>query len=83
MRDKYINGYITDDYNQTRWKVYDGYLELLIAAALAHCGSKKGCELLVAYMDDVHYKFKTSALNELTELTSKNFGYNKKNWNRY
>ncbi len=83
LRDKNIKGYITDDYNQTRWNVYGGFLELSIAAALARCGSRKGCELLVSYMDDVHYNFRTFALNELTELTSKNFGYNKKEWNSY
>ncbi len=76
LRDEHIAGYKTEEYHLTRWRLYGGNLELYIAAALARCGSKKGYELLLTYMEDIHYNFKAFAVNELKSLTKKDFNFN-------
>ncbi len=83
LKDENIGGFITEEYHLTRWRVYSGNLELHIGATLARCGSKKGYEILLGYFDDIHYNFKNFALNELKEITSVDYGYDKKAWKEY
>ena len=83
LKDENIGGFITEEYHLTRWRVYSGNLELHIGATLARCGSKKGYEILLGYFYDIHYNFKNFALNELKEITSTDYGYDKKAWKEY
>lgn len=83
LQDEHIGNYVTDDPVKTRWRVYGGDLELFIASALARSGGKKGYEILTAYLEDVHYDFKQFAIKELSQLTDKNLGYDRKKWDNY
>lgn len=77
--DANIIGYQTSDYNQTRWRLYGGLLELSIAAALGRCGSIKGVQTLMEYLKDVHSDFRFFANQELNAILKKDmkFDYNK------
>ena len=77
--DANIIGYQTSDYNQTRWRLYGGLLELSIAAALGRCGSMKGVQTLMEYLKDVHSDFRFFANQELNAILKKDmkFDYNK------
>ena len=82
LKDKNIAGYKTEDYKESRWKFYGGDLELFISAALARCGSKKGFDLLVEYLDDVNYCFKKFAHTELIQLTGSKHNYASDVWKK-
>jgi len=83
LKDPNVGGYVTSQYDKVRWKVYGGALEISIAAAMARCGSQKGYELLHAYLDDLHYNYKSFAVNELQQLTGKDWGYKPQSWQKY
>ena len=83
LEDENIGDYKTETYQDVRWRVYGGSLELSIGAALARCGSKTGYDLLATYLDDIHYNFKDFASRELAVLTGENFKYNAKKWKAY
>jgi len=82
LQDPHIGGYRTSEYHKVRWRVYGGDLELYIAAALARSGGKRGYELLVDYLHDLHHNFKTFAASELTTITGEKHGYNPTAWSR-
>ncbi|MEX0882334.1 MAG: FAD-dependent oxidoreductase, partial [Cyclobacteriaceae bacterium] len=82
-RDENIGGYLTVKYDEVRWRVYGGFLELSIAASLARCGSERGYALLNSYLEDIHFNFKRFALSELKELTYQDFGFNPLKWKNY
>lgn len=75
-----IIGYQTTDCNQTRWRLYGGFLELSIAAALARCGSIKGVQTLIEYLKDVHSDFRLFANQELTAILKKNMKFDSNKW---
>ncbi|WP_138475764.1 FAD-dependent oxidoreductase [Dyadobacter bucti] len=83
LKDTNIGGYVTSEIDKVRWKVYGGSLEISIAAAMARCGSRKGFELLHAYLNDLHYNYKSFALSELKELTGKDWGYKPQSWQKH
>jgi len=83
LKDPNISGYVTSQYDKVRWKVHGGALEISIAAAMARCGSQKGYELLQAYLDDLHFNYKSFALGELQELTGKDWGHKPQNWQKH
>src|SRR5690606_35590108 len=85
LQDENIGGFQTEEYDQVRWRVFGGLLEISIAAALARCGAKSGYQLLLAYLDDIHYNFKNFALSELKSLTEtgNRYGYDARAWNKY
>ncbi len=83
LEDKNIGDYKTEEYHKTRWRVYGGSLELSIGAALARCGSKIGYDLLVTYIDDIHYNFKDFAARELKDLTGEDHKYDSGAWRKY
>lgn len=83
LTDENIGGYSTNKYHDTRWKAYGALLETTIASALARCGSKNGYELLVSYLDDIHFNLSNFAANELKELTGTVYNMNKDDWNKY
>lgn len=82
LKDKNIGGFITQEYHETRWRVYGGDLELFIASAMARCGSKAGYDLLADYLDDIHYNFKDFASKELKALTNKDFQFDSRAWKK-
>ena len=83
LDDENISGYITTEYHLPRWKVYGGNLEMNIASALARCGSKTGFDLLLKYLNDIHFNFKYFAATELRSLTVKNYEYDSVKWANY
>jgi ribulose 1,5-bisphosphate synthetase/thiazole synthase len=83
LKDPNIGGFVTSTYEKVRWRVYGGSLEISMAAAMARCGSKKGYELLQAYLGDLHYNYKSFALSELKELTGKNWDYKPQDWQKH
>lgn len=80
LTDKNVGGFKTEDYSKVRWRVFGGLLEVSIASAMARCGGKRGYELLVDYLNDTHYTFKTFAASELKELTGDDKGYDTAAW---
>tara|TARA_R110002050_G_scaffold211780_2_gene347850 strand:+ start:7200 stop:10385 length:3186 start_codon:yes stop_codon:yes gene_type:complete len=83
LDDQNIRGFVTEEYDAVRWRVYSSDLELYIGATSARCGSPKGYNLLVNYLDDIHYRFKNYAHAELKRLTQKDFGLQPGDWSRY
>lgn len=83
LKDKNISPFVTEKYQETRWKVYGGVLELNIGAALARCGSRKGFDLLVTYIGDVHSNFRDFASSELRGLLEKDFHSDQNSWAKY
>ncbi len=82
LSDPHIGGYRTMAYEEVRWRVYGGDLELFLAAALARSGGKIGYELLVDYLADTHYSFKRFALAELQRVSNDKLGYVPDAWAR-
>ncbi|GAA4431652.1 hypothetical protein GCM10023091_02690 [Ravibacter arvi] len=80
LDDRHVGGYVTKEAEKTRWRVYGGDLELFIAAALARCGGRKGYNLLVDYLGDIHYDFKAFSRAELTALLGTDLRYDEKKW---
>ncbi|WP_234733954.1 FAD-dependent oxidoreductase [Tellurirhabdus bombi] len=83
LTDKNIKGFQTEQYDQVRWRVYGGSLEMAIASAMARCGSKTGYELLTNYLNDIHFHFKQFAASELKSLTNANYGYKSEDWKKH
>ncbi len=83
LKDENIGGFLTVEYDKVRWRVYGGFLELSIAAALARCGSETGYRLLTTYLEDIHYNYKRFSRSELRELTYEDFGFNPLKWKSY
>jgi flavin-dependent dehydrogenase len=82
LKDENIGGFQTVEYDKVRWRVFGGMLEIYIAAAMARCGGRKGYDLLVNYMEDIHYNFKSFSVKELSSLTGDNLGYDPAAWRK-
>jgi ribulose 1,5-bisphosphate synthetase/thiazole synthase len=80
LKDKNVGNFKTVKYENVRWRVYGGTLEMNIAAALARCGGKTGYTLLQSYLDDVHYNFRDFASRELAQVTRKDYGFAAEKW---
>jgi hypothetical protein len=83
LDDQNIRGFVTEEYDAVRWRVYSSDLELYIGATLARCGSPKGYNLLINYLNDIHFRFKSYAHSELKWLTQKDFGLQPGDWSAY
>ena len=83
LKDENIGGFKTEDYDEVRWRVYGGLLEISIAATLARCGAKSGYQLLVSYLQDIHSNYKAFARAELRDITHQDFGVNPLKWRRF
>ncbi len=81
LKDENVGGFKTTEYQVVRWRVFGATLELAVAAAMARCGSRTGFQLLMDYMEDVHYLFKKFASEELASITKKDLGYDTEKWN--
>lgn len=82
MDDPNIKGYKTSEYNQTRWRIYGANLELLLAVAAIRCGSMKGTECLISYLEDIHSNFRYFSRNELCSVYGKDGGYDRAAWRK-
>jgi ribulose 1,5-bisphosphate synthetase/thiazole synthase len=80
LKDERIGNYKTVKYENVRWRVYGGTLEMNIAGALARCGGKTGYQLLHSYLDDIHSDFREFASRELAQLTRKDYGLSTDKW---
>jgi flavin-dependent dehydrogenase len=58
-------------------------LDLSIARALARCGSKKGYEILIKYLDDARSLLAEQAHTELKRITNKDFEKDRLDWGLY
>jgi hypothetical protein len=83
LKDENIGGFLTVEYDKVRWRVFGGFLELSIAAALARCGSETGYRLLTSYLEDIHFNYKRFSRSELQDLTYEDFGFNPLKWKNY
>lgn len=83
LKEDRIGDFMTTEFDQVRWRVYGSILELVIASSLARCGSRRGYQILGAYLNDIHYMLKKYASNELRNLTGKNYKYNTDDWKEY
>ncbi len=83
LMDKNIGGYKTTEYHKSRWRVYGADLELYMGSALARSGSKKGLNLLIDYLDEIHSNFRGFAQKELKAVTGKDYGFSKSEWTNY
>lgn len=68
-------GYQVDYFPERR-----AYLELLIARALARCGSPRGYRTLIAYPTDARALLARHAPSELNRLTGQSFGSDPAAW---
>ncbi len=59
------------------------YTALTVIRALARCGSPKGVQMLVEYLDDIHYILAENAHFELTDIYGIDLGYDVKKWTEY
>jgi hypothetical protein len=66
-------------------QVYErfGYLELCLARALARCGSPRGYQILINYLDDQRLYLSRSAQKELMELSGQDFGFAIDDWQNW
>ena len=80
LKDENVKGYKTEDYSQTRWRLYGANLELFIAAAAARSGSEKGVKILIDYLADVHSDFRKFAAKELKDVYGKDNGFDTAAW---
>jgi hypothetical protein len=58
-----------------------GLLELILGRALARCGSIKGLQIMIEYLDDFRAILTEFAHTSLIRITHEDFGKNKQNWN--
>ena len=82
LDDVNIGGFKTTCYKETRWRLYSANLELFIAAALARCGSVRGIQVLLDYLDDIHSDFRRFARKELFAILKKDCEYDIVAWKR-
>lgn len=59
------------------------YLELVLARALARCGSPNGALTLINYLNDVRKIFSSHAQSELEEISGKHFGSDVHAWGEW
>tara|TARA_R110002124_G_scaffold287328_1_gene472942 strand:- start:43154 stop:46315 length:3162 start_codon:yes stop_codon:yes gene_type:complete len=83
LEDENIGGFKTVEYDEVRWRVYGGLLEMSIAATLTRCGAKSGYQLLVSYLEDIHSNYKSFARAELRDVTQQDLGLNPLKWRRF
>ncbi|MFP5108749.1 hypothetical protein ACSU6B_18585 [Neobacillus sp. C211] len=65
------------------WNIIDCLLKLAIGRALARCGSTKGYEILINYLDDVRSLLSKQALTELKRLSALPLHKDKKAWSNW
>ena len=56
------------------------YLELCLGRALARCGSRRGYQITLEYLNDIRGSLARSAHDELVALTGRDLGYDANGW---
>jgi hypothetical protein len=75
LDDPYIGGNITLVPEDATWNIFPAILESRIAATLARCGAQRGFDLLVEYLNDLHYFLVEYAHRELCSMLPRDYGY--------
>lgn len=70
----------TSSYQADFFQERHAMMELMLARALARCGSARGFELLLEYLDDVRAPLAERAHSHLVDLTGKDFGKDAPAW---
>ncbi|MFC1550990.1 FAD-dependent oxidoreductase [Candidatus Latescibacterota bacterium] len=83
LQDEHLAGYTTSDYRKAGENFFGGYLELRIGAALARCGGKRGYEILIEYLGDIHHLFVSFAVKELEAITGESYGQDEQKWKNH
>lgn len=84
LDDLYLrNNQTVDDPLAAGENLYGAILETRIAAALALCNEKRGFQILIAYLADVHSMIAFYAHSILCELSNNDFGFNQEKWQIY
>jgi hypothetical protein len=65
LDDPYIGGNVSTAPEHVATRVYPAILETRIAATLARCGDKRGFDVLIEYLNDVHYLLADYAQKQL------------------
>ena len=68
--------------NTSYWLFFFPNLELLLAVAAIRCGSMKGTECLISYLEDIHSNFRYFSRNELCSVYGKDGGYDRAAWRK-
>jgi ribulose 1,5-bisphosphate synthetase/thiazole synthase len=80
LDDPYIANGVTRVPQTAGEKVYAGMLESRIAAALARCGARRGFDVLVGYLNDIHPFLASYAHRELKSMLQEDHGYDERRW---
>ena len=83
LDDPYIGGNITLVPEDATWNIFPAILESRIAATLARCGEKRGFDVLVEYLNDLHYVLVDYAHRELCSMLPRDYGYEYGKWKEY
>ena len=83
LSDPYICGNVTREAKMATENVFPAILESRIAATLARCGAKRGFDILVEYLGDMHYLLAQYARQELRSILSKDYGHDTRRWKQY
>jgi hypothetical protein len=83
LDDPYIGGNITLVPEHATWSIFPAILESRIAATLARCGAKRGFDVLVEYLNDLHYLLVDYAHRELCSMLPRDYGYEYSEWKEY
>jgi hypothetical protein len=75
LDDPYIGDNVSTALEQVTNNVYPAILETRIATALARCGDKRGFDVLVEYLNDVHYLLVEYAQKQLALMLPGNCGH--------
>jgi hypothetical protein len=80
LDDPYIKDGVTRTPDLAAEKVYPGILESRLAATLARCGARRGFDILVGYLHDVHHLLAGYAHRELASILSQDHGCDERRW---
>lgn len=83
LDDPYIGGNVTRAEEEARRNVFPAILESRIAATLARCGAKRGFDVLVEYLSDVHCLLADYAHRELCSILPEDYGFEAEKWKDY
>lgn len=83
LDDPYIGGNITLLPKDAMWNIFPAILESRIAATLARCGDKRGFDVLVEYLNDLHYVLVDYAHRELCSMLPRDYGHEYGKWKKF
>lgn len=81
--DENIKKQLSTAYEEPRWHIFGSLLEMMLASSLARCGAKKGFEILIRYLEDIHADLRHFASEELVSISGKPYGFDRYKWDDY